>query len=183
METVTAFIGERLLASGDPVEVALAMRRGQEEGRVLIFDDETGRQLDFNLSGSDEEIAARLRPVPPRRAVGRPKLGVVSREVTLLPRQWDWLAAQPGGASVTLRRLVDAARQTGGAKELRRKAAARADRFMSAMLGNQPGYEETSRALYAGERERFLNLSEPWPVDLRDHARRLAAEAWPQENA
>jgi hypothetical protein len=155
------------------------------DAALLVFDDRTGRQVDFDLSGSEADIRARLtpanaEPAPPetasaRRSPGRPKLGVVAREITLLPRHWEWLAEQPGGASVTLRRLVDAARGAGGAAAVARQAREAADRFMGAMLGNQPGYEEASRALYAGNRGRFMELSKTWPADLRDHARRLAA--------
>lgn len=178
--TVTAFAGERLLVSGSPLEAALSIRAALKRGEpetILAFDDRTGRQVDFDLRGSDEEIAARLSPQPEitgetRR--GRPKLGVVAREVTLLPRHWEWLAEQPGGASVTLRKLVDAARQSVGPQGSMRQAQEAADRFMSAMLGNQPGYEEASRALYAGDKSRFTALTEQWPHDLRDYARRLA---------
>lgn len=49
---------------------------------------------------------------------------------------------------------------------------------MMAMLGNQPGYEEAARALYAGDRQRFLSSSDGWPVDLRGHARSLAEAAF-----
>lgn len=178
--TFTAFAGERLLVSGPQLEVVLsinaALRRGEPE-TILAFDDRTGRQVDFDLRGSDQELAARLNPEPQaieetRR--GRPKLGVVAREVTLLPRHWEWLAEQPGGASVTLRKLVDAARQSAGPQGSMRQAQEAADRFMSAMLGNQPGYEEAARALYAGDKTRLIDLTEHWPRDLRDYARRLA---------
>jgi hypothetical protein len=187
--TVTAFAGERLFASGPAPEVALAIKAAvavNGDAALLVFDDRTGRQVDFDLRGSDEEIVARLTPAAPafdtaetgvapaRRASGRPKLGVVAREITLLPRHWEWLAAQPGGASVTLRKLVDAARNADGGALSARQAREAADRFMGAMLGNRPGYEEATRALYAGDRERFVRLSEEWPADLRDHARRLA---------
>ena len=176
----TAFIGERLLASGPQLAAALSIKAALARGEpdtILVFDDRTGRQADFDLRGSDEEIAARLSPSPePREEIkrGRPKLGVVAREVTLLPRHWEWLAEQPGGASVTLRKLVDAARQAGDGQGSMRQAQEAADRFMAAMLGNQPGYEEAARALYAGAKDRFIDLTEPWPHDLRDYARRLA---------
>jgi uncharacterized protein len=179
--TYTAFQGDRLFVSGRPAAVALAVRHA--EGRlhgsgVLVFDNRTGRAIDLDLRGSEDEIVHRYSapsPAPePQRAPGRPKLGVVPREVTLLPRHWEWLAAQPGGASATLRRLIDSARVSGAQAERARNAAAAADRFMSAMLGNAPGYVEASRALYAGDRHRFQECSEGWPADLRDHARRLA---------
>jgi hypothetical protein len=185
MPNVTAFAADRLLASGSQLDVALAVKQAlrNDPRPILIFDDQTGRQIDFDLRGSDDEIAARLQPddaaqTASRKASGRPKLGVVSREVTLLPRHWEWLAEQPGGASVTLRKLVEAARKGESARIAQAQQAA--DRFMAAMLGNQPGYEEATRALYAGDRTRFLALGELWPVDLRDHARRLAGPAWPE---
>lgn len=187
-ESCTAFAGERRLASGTSVEVALAVAaalRANPHQSILAFGDVTGRQVDFDLRGSDADIAARLAPPaaeegPARKGAGRPKLGVVAREVTLLPRHWEWLGEQPGGASVTLRKLVDAARKGQGADAgvAASRAKAAADRFMSTMLGNQPGYEEASRALYGGDRDRFEALSQAWPADLRDHARKLAAPAF-----
>lgn len=174
--TCTAFLGDRLLATGAPADVALAVKRAAS-GAVLIFDDSTGRQTDFDLRGSDEEVAARLRPEGTRQR-GRPKLGVTAREVTLLPRHWDWLAAQPEGASATIRRLIDSARANSATADRARQAQAAADRFMMAALGNQPGWEEASRALYAGDGARFQALTESWPADLRDYARRLAAPAF-----
>ena len=170
----TAFQGDRLLAAGAPWDVALAVKCAADPG-ILVFDDRTGRQIDFDLRGSDQEIVERLRGARPR---GRPKLGVVAREVTLLPRHWDWLAAQPEGASATIRRLIDAARAQAGSAGDARQAQAAADRFMMAVLGNQPGWEEASRALYAGDGLRFHDLTEPWPADVRDYARRLAEPAF-----
>lgn len=183
----TAFDGEHRLASGPAWKVALAVKAALEAdtGRsILIFDDRTGRQIDFDLRGSEAEVVARITPVQPPeapagpRAPGRPKLGVVAREVTLLPRHWEWLASQPGGASVTLRKLVESARAKGGDRDRLRNAQQVADRFMSATLGNQPGYEEASRALYAADREKFLGLIEPWPVELREHLIKLAIPAF-----
>ncbi|HEV7372167.1 DUF2239 family protein [Arenibaculum sp.] len=186
--TCTAFVDHRLLAAGPYPDVAVAVRRAlaQDGGRtILTFDDRTGRLVDFDLSGSEEDVAARLRPADEpsapagdARTPGRPRLGVVAREVTLLPRHWEWLGAQPGGASVTLRKLVDAARAAGRERDGAREAQAAADRFMGAMLGDAPGYEEAARALYAGDAARFAAISAPWPADLRDHARRLAAPAF-----
>ena len=184
-QTFTAFLGESLLASGAKLDVALSVKAAlQTNGlqTILIFEDGTGRQVDFGLRGEDYEIAARLASRADdggqAKRSGRPKLGVVAREVALLPRHWEWLADQPGGASVTLRKLVDAARKEEGPEAIVRQAKQVADRFMSAMLGNQPGYEEASRALYGADRRRFMTLTEAWPADLRDHARRLAATAF-----
>lgn len=189
IETCTAFAGEKRLACGTSVEVALAVAaalRADPNQSILAFGDLTGRQVDFDLRGSDADIAARLAPASAddsqvRKGAGRPKLGVVAREVTLLPRHWEWLGEQSGGASVTLRKLVDAARKGQGVDLDAGRAKAAADRFMSTMLGNQPGYEEASRALYGGDRERFLALSQAWPADLRDHARKLAAPAFGED--
>jgi hypothetical protein len=176
---VTAFAGDVRLASGAPAEVASAMKIALERGeRVLAFDDADGRQVDFDLSGPPEAVAARLAPPPAEpqapRGPGRPRLGVVAREVTLLPRHWEWLAAQPGGASVALRKLVEEARRAGDGEARARQGRDAAYRFMAAMAGDRPGFEEAARALYAGDPVRFRAETEAWPADVRDHARGLA---------
>ena len=193
----TAFQGSRRLASGPLPEVALAVKAALDQGTtapLLTFEDATGRVVDLDLRGSAEAVAARLAPrgagpgagpgeaaTPPPRGRGRPKLGVVAREVTLLPRHWDWLNAQPGGASVALRELVEEARHASGGKERRREAQEAAYRFMTAMAGDEPGFEEALRALYAGARETFQAILLGWPVDVGDHALRLAGPAFPPE--
>lgn len=176
--TCTAFSGERRVAAGSRLDVALTLKRDGREENILVFDDTTGRQVDFDLSGSAEDVAARLAGPDLPRSPGRPKLGVVAREVTLLPRHWEWLGEQPGGASAALRRLVDAARKADTAGETKRQAQAAADRFMMAMLGDQPGYEEAARALYAGDRARFQALIASWPADPKAYLERLAAPAF-----
>ena len=185
-QTFTAFEGQRRLVSGPLHEVALAVKRAEQRAaeRVAIFSDATGRAIDLDLRGSDDEIVARL-PAPPGPAApeaapseprgrGRPKLGVVAREVTLLPRHWEWLNTQPGGASVALRKLVEAARRANGDKDRSRAARDAAYHFMSAMAGNLPDFEEASRALFADDRRRFASLIAAWPDDIRDHIVRLA---------
>ncbi|MEI2415326.1 DUF2239 family protein [Orrella sp. JC864] len=189
----TAFAGERCLACGSLGSVALAARQFLADPArdpaqaVLIFDDRTGRPVDLDLRGSEQEVLARLpadpgpaEPAPPpaARGPGRPKLGVVAREITLLPRHWEWLAAQPGGASVTLRKLVDAARRETAWQDEVRQAQAACDRFMMAMAGDLPGYEAASRALYAGDAAAFREHISAWPVDIRAHAARLALAAF-----
>jgi hypothetical protein len=195
-QTFTAFEGQRRLMSGPLHAVALAVKRAEQrdaEG-IAIFSDATGRAIDLDLRGSDDDIVARLqRPMPPDPAApqetatprgrGRPKLGVVAREVTLLPRHWEWLATQPGGASVTFRKLVDAARRANGDKDRSRAARDAAYHFMSAMAGNLPGFEEASRALFADERRRFTSLIAAWPDDIRDHITRLAFSGDPVDPA
>ncbi len=186
--TFTAFIGQRWLASGPAGDVALAVRRAgpRPDEPIIIFDDGTGRSIDFDLRGEDREVLARLAKLtPPPSAVaatppagprgrGRPKLGVVAREVTLLPRHWEWLNAQPGGASVALRKLVDEARRASGNKDRERRARDAAYHFMSTMAGNLPQFEDASRALFADDQRRFTGLIADWPADIRDHIVRLA---------
>src|SRR5688572_911099 len=149
-QTFTAFDGQRRLATGPLSEVALAVKHAVRRYEpILIFSDGSGRSLDLDLRGSDAEILARLpaaspEPAPEPEALneprgrGRPKLGVVAREVTLLPRHWEWLNAQPGGASVALRKLVDEARRVSGDRDRLRVARDAAYHFMSAMAGNLP---------------------------------------------
>lgn len=185
---VTAFAGQRLLVRGPLPDVALAVKEELEARAgtaVLAFDDATGRVVDLDLRGGNEDVIERfgLRlgspeaddTVKPGR--GRPRLGVVAREVTLLPRHWDWLAAQPGGASQALRRLVDQARAADEGRSARRAATDAAYRFMAAMAGDLPGFEEASRALFAGDEGRFRAEAAGWPADVRDHALRLWGRA------
>jgi hypothetical protein len=172
--TYTAFKGHRRIASGPLDTVALAIKRAIDSGSeaaILIFDDITGRQFDIDTRGSDEEVVARSGKLRPR---GRPKLGVVAREVTLLPRHWDWLATQPGGASVALRKLVEEARRVHAEGDRRRSRLERAYHFMSAMAGDLPGFEEAARALFAVDERKFRKLIDAWPDDVRDHATALA---------
>ena len=165
-QAVSAFRDGRRVSTGPLWEVARSLA-GQAQ--TLVLDDATGKVVDLDLSGGAEAVAARY--APPQRKPGRPKLGVVSREVTLLPRRWDWLAAQSGGASATLRRLVEAARRS---PESRAKAAQeRAYRAMQALAGDLPGYEEALRALFAGDREGLATRIAAWPEDIREYALRL----------
>lgn len=171
----TAFAGVNLLASGtrDEVLAVLKSRFDQDAGApILTFEDQTGTQVDFDLRGTPAEVLERYRPER-RAGPGRPKLGVMAREVSLLPRHWEWLERQPSGASAAIRRLVDEARKRDPGEEEARAAIAAAGRFLSAMAGNLPGYEEASRALYARQRKRFDELTREWPGDIRGHARRL----------
>lgn len=180
--TWTLFLGDQRLAHGAPGEVARAAHLAQDqahEGPMLVFDDATGRVVDLDLRGSAAEVAARYAPAPPPRARGRPKLGVVAREVTLLPRHWEWLAAQPGGASVALRKLVEqASRDADGAAGRKRRQEA-AYRFISAMAGDLPGYEEAIRALFADDRAAFEARTVAWPTEVAAHGLRLGWGAEP----
>jgi hypothetical protein len=162
-----------------------------EPSAILIFDDVTGEPVEVDFRGSLKDVLARLTErtesvptsSPEQRGPGRPKLGVVAREVTLLPRHWEWLARHPGGASVALRKLVEEARRASGDKDRRREAQAAAYRFMSALAGNEPGFEEAARALFAGNEARFSEVIAAWPRDIRDHAQRLAAPTFADQPA
>ena len=190
-----AFDGERCIASGALGDVARAAKQlldRRKEASVLIFDGHTSGPVDLDFRGSVDDVLARLpKQAPPAsdeetavaapRGPGRPKLGVVAREVTLLPRHWDWLSQQKGGASVALRRLVDEARRSSEDRDRIRLAQEAAYRFMSAMAGNRPHYEDAIRALFAHDRGRFEKLIAEWPADVRDHAARLAERAFRRE--
>lgn len=164
---MVVFRGVDRIAAGTRAEAFAAARQASAEDAatpVLIFDVETGRVVDLEPDGPPTVETARR---------GRPKLGVTAREVTLLPRHWDWLAAQPGGASVALRRLVEAARKAdpeGDQAQARRDAAYH---FMSAMGGDLPGFEEASRALFADDRDKLSALTSSWPGDVADQVARI----------
>lgn len=183
IQTVTAFAGTRRIASGALAQVAVTAKqlieRGESEA-ILVFDDDSGKVVEVDLRGTAEEVRNRLaRPEPETaRGPGRPKLGVVAREVTLLPRHWDWLASQPGGASVALRKLVEEARRAHAGRDRVRQAQEAAYRFMSTMAGDRPGFEEAARALFADDRQRLAAVIEAWPADIRDHAGKLAADSF-----
>jgi hypothetical protein len=191
----TAFAGTRRIASGELRHVALKAQQAVNAGEhpVLVFDDRSSQLVEVDLRGSSADLLRRLAEAPAplvaepadsagpaapaRKGPGRPKLGVVAREVTLLPRHWQWLAAQPGGASVALRKLVEDARRSHAGQDRRRAAQESAYRFMGAMAGNAAGFEDATRALFAGDAAAFEESIAAWPEDVRDHAALLAAEA------
>ena len=185
----TLFAGTERIAQGDRSRIAVAAKsliEARDPRPVLAFADATGDQVDFDLRGSLEDVTKRYEAETPdmpeaepsRRGPGRPKLGVIGREVTLLPRHWEWLNAQPGGASITLRKLVERARggdRTGDRVRLSREATYR---FISALAGDAPGYEEACRALFAGDRAKYEACTQDWAADVRDYAGALAAAAF-----
>lgn len=187
----TAFSGFRQIGSGELAMIAPVIWetfQDPDHATILIFDDETAHQLDVDFRGSLEEVLERLETAakwaaedaaPPKsRGRGRPKLGVVAREVTLLPRHWQWLDTQPGGASAALRRLVEEAKRSSGPADRHRRSQEAAYRFMSSLAGDLEGFEEASRALFAGDAVRFDEMSATWPSDVRSHAKRLGAIAF-----
>jgi hypothetical protein len=184
--TFTAFAGQRRVATGYIRSVLAAIKREPESGeQVLIFSDQSGAQHEFDLQGSEAEVLARVdadpafasNQTPARAGPGRPRLGVVSREVSLLPRHWEWLERQPGGASASLRRLVENAKKSGLHSDRARDARYAAGKFMWGIAGDLPGFEEASRALYAKDQERLEELIAAWPEDIRAHVLQLTREA------
>lgn len=195
VSSYTAFTGQQRAAAGSLAEIAGVLKPLVErdpEAQILIFDDDTGAQVDMNLHGSLEDVLRRLpkphpavaeaAPVaaeaPAARSVGRPKLGVVAREVTLLPRHWAWLAAQPGGASVALRKLVERAQRDNRQADRQRQARDASYKFMTAMAGDQAGFEEAIRALYASNQDQFDQQIAGWPADVREHAKKMASASF-----
>lgn len=188
-----AFEGDRRIASGDLRAVVRAAKATLDRARnasIIVFDGNTSSTIEIDFRGSMADVLARLpddarAPIPAEAAAasaprgpGRPKLGVVAREVTLLPRHWEWLARQPGGASVAIRKLVEQASRTGEDKDRIRQAQEAAYRFMSVTSGNRPHYEEAIRALFAGDAIRFEQRIAEWPDDIRAHTSGLAERAF-----
>jgi hypothetical protein len=184
-KTYTAFGGHHLLATGPIPEVLLAAKTAFDRGgdTVLVFDDQTGKQIDFDYEGTPEEVIAKLAWHPlfrsietlmtPKTGPGRPKLGVVSREVSLLPRHWEWLEQQPQGASAAIRKLVDEARKRAPDADRARRAREAAGNFLWSLAGNLANFEEATRALYAGDIERLERQIKDWPHDVRGYVYRL----------
>lgn len=191
----TAFLGERIIASGTLNQVVSQVKEDVDQhhlSEILIFDDSTSRPIEVDFRGTKDDVLQRLSSQYPddktsslsvntdsHRRAGRPKLGVVSGEVTLLPRHWEWLKSQPGGASVTLRQLIDEARRVREKPNARRDAQEAIYRFMTTMAGNFPHYENALRSLYAGDSEGFYHLIREWTPDIRDHIKKLAAKVFP----
>jgi hypothetical protein len=196
----TSFEGMHRISTGPLHEVVLRTKEVLDRGEkapVLVFDDISSELIEVDFRGTAADVLGRLSNLDSGapgstssssntgtpdndeeapRGPGRPKLGVVAREVTLLPRHWDWLNSQSGGASVALRKLVEEARRANENKDRIRHAQGAAYRFLSAMAGNLPDFEEATRALFAPDIPRFNALIETWPKDVRDHARMLAAK-------
>ncbi len=182
----SAFAGNRLVVAGDLETVLRQTKAAKDRGEFeagLIFDDRTGEQIDFDFRGTIENVLAGIAdhplfradaPAERRSGPGRPRLGVVCREVSLLPRHWEWLEQQPNGISAALRRVIDEARKANAGKDRARAAAEATGRVMTAVAGNLPGFEEALRARWAHTEARFEEEIRDWPNDIRKHARRLA---------
>jgi uncharacterized protein len=180
-----AFSASRQVAAGTLREVLPILKQRFDRDpsdMLLVFQTDTGRQVDFDLRGTLDEALARVAPEP-SKGPGRPRLGVISREVSLLPQHWDWLEAQPAGASAALRRLVDQAIKQQPGKERARRIREALSRFLTSMAGDRPNFEEACRALFAGDSGRFATLIDRWPKDIRDLALRQEQEAVSAEKA
>lgn len=200
----TAFEGSHCIATGALLYVALAAKNAMDAAAqnpqplpVLIFNDATSEVVELDWRGTVAEFQARVALLPMSDSVtsteentpsedelpitkgpGRPKLGVVAREVTLLPRHWEWLATQTGGASVALRKLVEVARRTSEVKDRVQRASAVGYKFMSTIAGHEAGFEEASRALFAGDQAGFEAITATWPADVQTHLKKLLADAF-----
>jgi len=188
--TYTAFAADHQIASGDLQSTVLKTKKRIDEGEkesILIFDDSTGKQVDFDFRGTPEKVLQKLSSHPlfvsthPSATApsgpGRPKLGIVSREVSLLPRHWDWLEQQPSGISAMLRKLIDNARKSEPDEERARRRRETGGSFMWSMAGNLPGFEEASRALYASDMKKLEKVIQDWPKDIRKYLLKLLQES------
>jgi hypothetical protein len=195
--TLVGFDGTRRIARGTPVETALqaaSYLAANPGAQLLFFDVRNGLQVELDLRGTADSIRQRMQAgsaqdsgaTDPKPGKGRPRLGVVAREVTLLPRHWDWLAGQPGGASVSLRKLVEAAMRKPDAQALQQQRATAAYQLLLATAGNLPGFEALSRALFANRQEELPALLQDWPQDLVEEVQSILqarGDTGPQDEA
>ncbi|WP_295373408.1 DUF2239 family protein [Pseudacidovorax intermedius] len=179
---LTAFLGYQQIAHGPRESVLAELRRRQDNPPAIVFDDHSGERVELEAAPgyatpcpAEADTAGGTRHA---RGVGRPRLGVVAREVTLLPRHWEWLSRQPGGASVALRRLVDDARRVYADRDAVRASRESTYRFLSTVASALPGFEEAARALFAGDPARFAEQIRDWPEDVARYARHLSANSW-----
>ena len=181
IKTYTAFLGDSQIAAGRLEDLLPPVKAQFDKPGcplILIFENANGKQVDFELRGSLEGVLASAIPAKPKTGPGRPKLGVVAREISLLPRHWEWLEQHPSGASAAIRRLIDDARKKEPSREKTRGAKEATGRVLTALAGDRPGYEEATRALYAGNAERFKLEIKCWPNDVRAYAALLAKDAF-----
>jgi hypothetical protein len=168
----SVFEGDKLIAEGDKSLVLKeAKQRFRQDASVMLlfFDDETGRQLDFDLHGIIDTQENEERVSGGKVGPGRPALGIVSREISLLPRHWEWLEKQQPNISATLRRLVDTAMKNESPESKLQQRIQAVDRELWVLAGNKRGAEEASRMLYAKELDRFREIIGDWPSDIADH--------------
>jgi hypothetical protein len=177
----TIFEGFNAVGRGTHSEVRQAVRAlkaERETATFLVFNDETGESLDqdFERVETAHLLQARVTEAAPRK-VGRPRLGVVAREITLLPRHWEWLEAQQGGASVALRKLVEIARKQQEPEDRIRHAISVTFKFLNVMGGRMPGFEDVNRALFQRDWARFDALVAAYPRDVAGYLAMLSKPA------
>lgn len=180
-----AFAGARLLVEGSALAVLPVLKHRFEKDpldSVLVFEAASGRQIDFDLSVPLDALLAQASGDTPR-GPGRPRLGVTSREISLLPRHWEWLERQPNGISAAIRRLVEQAMKQNPGRERARRIRASLSHMLTALAGDRPHYEEATRALFADDVPRFERLVARWPRDLREYAIRRVREAHDAEQS
>lgn len=181
----TAFADTKKIAEGNVLEVALKVQRHvkkNKKSQVQVFDDLTSAPIELDLRGTPDDLRGRLRKIEEssekKSGPGRPKLGVISKEVTLLPQHWEWLSVQPGGASVTIRKLIEEAKKKNVVQDQIRMSQEATYKFMNVMAGDLVNFEEALRALYAKDAKRFEDLIGDWPKDIREHAKDLSRKAF-----
>lgn len=175
----TAFHGNTRIITDTLFKVALTIKEiDNHQSNILIFNDQTGQQIDLDLSGSEQDLTQRYAEVEEVKKVGRPKLGVISREITLQQKHWNWLDQQNASASAVIRKLIDQELNNPASESNIMLAKQAVDRFMSAMLGNMPNYEEATRALYQGNKTVFLELIQDYPTDLKAYLEQQSAHAF-----
>lgn len=181
-----AFSGDIKISSGPILKVAEATKKHlikKPNSDIQIFDHDTGQFLEVDFRGSLSQVVERMKKsfiieTEKIRGPGRPKLGVVSKEITLLPKHWDWLNLQANGASGSIRKLIDEAMKRNVAKDELKRSQNSVYKFMTIMAGNYPLYEEALRAFYANDNAKFKYIITNWPKDVRDHLLKMTDQIW-----
>lgn len=191
IETYTAFDNTSIIAHGSLRDVILKTKKilgKSENSSFLIFSDSTGKTIDFNFQGTEKEILKRLEIFVSNSdekielaRPGRPKLGVISREISLLPRHWEWLATQSSGASSSIRNLIEDAIKKSTSKVSLKQQQEKVYRVMTTLAGDLDGYEEAIRSLYKRDRESFIKFTKGWSKDLRSYLEKLTNDVFEVE--
>lgn len=185
MFTYTAFDGSKIISQGTLAHIALSLKqktREQKTATLLVFSDLTGRQIDIDLSGTDKQVLDRLKVYSPQElqantGAGRPKLGVMPREISLLPNHWEWLLNQDGGSSAVIRNLIDE-KMKSRSKDKVKSAQETTYKFLSAIAGDLPNFEEAIRFLYRKDKKKFSELISSWPKDIIKYSMMLASDVF-----
>ncbi|MES2802482.1 MAG: DUF2239 family protein [Bdellovibrionota bacterium] len=183
MFNYTVFAGFKIISQGNIEEVAIATKKylkKEDDVRLLIFSDLSGKQMDLDLSGADKDVIDRLSVYKAAEASvsvsgpGRPKIGVKPREVSLLPLHWEWLSTQSGGASATIRRLVDEKMKAPTPKDKIKQTQESVYTFLNSIAGDLTNFEDAIRFLYRQDEAKFKDAIADWPKDLKKHTLTLS---------